>query len=996
MKDSVKKLLIIVGVIVAFVVVCLLMNLRKPKDFHSKYEGHDLTIDVSGVARTGTYSGYLREHEGVGTPKNDIEVNVFDCETEGDVRKDADLLGSRCVLTMLDSSATWRVDVPEEGFYNIYIEYLMPDDYEKYGSRGVAAERAVKINGELPFEDAGNLLFSRIWTDGGPIREDNQGNQIRPVQKQIVDWQSSYCKDSMGYIAEPYWFYFEKGTNTLTFDAINEAMAIRKITVSAVKQAKTYAEYEASLPAVNTSEAGRKVDYLYEGEASVRRSESSLYAKYDRSSPTTSFNKETSTKGANSVTNTVLNYTGGEAWKSAGQWIEWDVNIPEDGYYYITIKGRQNYSRGSVSGRMLTIDGEIPFEEVKDISFGYKNDWECKTLGEKNNPYKFYLTAGTHTLRLEATLGEVGSVLEELEDSTFRLNQIYRTILVYTGATPDKYRDYKIQNVYPQTIMAMKLEAMRLYKAVDDMVAVSGQKASQIATAQTLATQLERFVAKPGTITTEFTSFKDNITALGTSILELSEIKLDIDYIRITGVDAKIKKDKAGFFKKAGHEIKSFFASFFVDYESVGDVYDEKGGDGKLIKVWVLTGRDQGTIMKAMVDEEFTPLTGIKVNVQTVAAASVLNAVMAGRGPNVLLSIGGDQPVNYALRGSAVNLAEFDGFEEVFSNFTKSSYAQYSLDDEHVYGMPETQTFNVLFYRKDILEELELEVPNTWKELIEMFPTIQGNNMNIGIPSAAGNGTNNSADLNMYFTLLFQYGGDLYNETGTKTIVNDEAGVDAFADYIKFFNDYGVPTVYDFVSRFRSGEMPIAVANYGMYNTLMVSAPEIRGLWDFTLVPGVEKTDENGNTYIDRSDCIVGSASMILPSDSQTEKYSWEFLKWWGSTDVQVNFGREMEALLGASARYATANKNAFEKLAWSTHAINVLTEQWEQTVGIREVPGGYYTGRHLTNAARKCINEKADPRETILDYSILIDEELTKKRVEFRDILEKIGLPIE
>ena len=976
MKDSVKKLLIFVGVIAAFVVLCLLLNLRGTKDFHEKYEGANLDIDITGAQRTGTYSGYLRDHASASTPKDDVVVSLYDYSAEGKVEVVSNYSGeSQALLTEADSVVTWKVNVPQSGFYNVYLEYLLPQ------SRGVAAERALRIDGELPFDDAGNMVFSRIWTDGGEKRIDNQGNEIRPTQVEIYDWQSAYCKDSMGYVAEPYVFYFEQGTRELSFEAVNEPMVLRSVKLAAVKDVKSYAEYAASLPAANPSSVGLTFNEVFEGENSVRRSESSLYAKYDRSSPTTS---------PYSVTKTILNYTGGDAWKSAGQWIEWDITVPETGYYNITVKGRQNYARGAVSSRMLTIDGEIPFKEVKEISFDYQNDWECKTLGDENGAYKFYLTAGTHTLRLEATLGEVGSVLEELEDCTFRLNKIYRKILVYTGATPDKYRDYKIQKVYPDTVLAMELEAKRLYKAVDDMVAISGQKASQIATAQTLATQLERFVEKPEKITTEFTNFKDNITALGTSILELSEIKLDVDYIRVSGVDAKVKKDKAGFFKKTGHEIKSFFASFFVDYEAVGDVYDENAkGAEKPLKVWVLTGRDQGTIMKALVDEEFTPQTGIRVNVQTVQAAAVLNAVMAGRGPDVLLSIGGDQPVNYALRGSAVDLTKFDGFDEVFSNFTPSSYAQYSLDGA-VYGMPETQTFNVLFYRKDILEELELEVPNTWKELIEMFPTIQGNNMNIGMPSAAGTATTGSGgDLNLYFTMLFQNGGDLYNEKGTKTIVNDEAGVDAFDQYVKFYNDYGCPTVYDFASRFRSGEMPIAVANYGMYNTLMVSAPEIRGLWDFTLIPGLEKTDENGNTYLDRSDCIVGSASMILPSNDETEQKAWEFFKWWGSTSTQVKFGREMEALLGASARYATANKNAFAQLAWSQHAIDVLTEQWEQTVGIREVPGGYYTGRHLTNACRKCINEKADPRETILDYSILINEELTKKRKEF-------GLPLE
>ena len=66
-----------------------------------------------------------------------------------------------------------------------------------------------------------------------------------------------------------------------------------------------------------------------------------------------------------------------------------------------------------------------------------------------------------------------------------------------------------------------------------------------------------------------------------------------------------------------------------------------------------------------------------------------------------------------------------------------------------------------------------------------------------------------------------------------------------------------------------------------------------------------------------------------------------------------------------------------------------MLEEQWDQTVGIREVPGGYYTGRHITNAIRKVINDKDDSRETIIDYSIKIDDEIVKKRKEF-------GLPIE
>lgn len=984
MRKNIKKILIVIAVMIVIAIIAFILSLQGAEDFHEKYAGTDLTRDVEGMERVGTYTGYLNEHADAQDMICEAEIDLFDYASSGKVEVYTNYEGTdKALFTDTDSSVSFHVQVPQTGYYNLYMEYLIPE------SRGVAAERGVRINGEFPFEDAQNITFTRIWTDGGEVKTDNQGNQIRPTQIEVYDWQSSCFEDDMGYITEPYRFYLEKGDNEITLEAENEPMIIRKFMVAPVSVIQSYEEYVAKYPDISDQAMTAGYIQMIQGEDSTLRSESSLYAKYDRSSPTTY---------PNSVTNTVLNYVGGDTWRSSGQWIEWEFEVPEDGYYNIMIKGRQNYSRGSVSSRTVYIDGEIPFSEMKEISYAYSNDWECKNLADENGvPYNFYLTKGTHTIRLEATLGGVGPILEELEDSTYRVNQIYRKILVYTGANPDRYRDYYIEANYPEVMEAMELESKRLFKIVDDTVSYSGQKADNIAAAQTVAQQMERFCEKPNKITLEFTTFKDNITALGTASLNMSETKLDIDYLVVSGTGVTPKKDQANIFTKLWHETKSFFASFFVDYNSVGDVYDESADD-EVVKVWILTGRDQGTILKSMVDDTFTPESGVKVNVEIVDPTALLNAVLAGRGPNVVLSVGADQPVNYALRGAAEDITQFNDWEEVLSHYTPSSYEQYGLDG-HIYAIPETQTFNVMFYRKDVLEEMGLEVPDTWQELIEMLPTIQGNNLSVGIPTAAGSSSTTTAttavasnvpDLSLYFTLLYQYGGDMYNEMGTKTTVDDEAGIRAFDDYVRYFNDYGLPTIYDFVSRFRSGEMPIGISAYSTYNTLMVSAPEIRGLWDFTLIPGTEYTNPDGTTYIDRSDFITGSATMMIATEDESLKQkSWEFMKWWAEPDTQVRFGREIEALLGSSARYATANKDAFEQLSWSSDDIKVLSEQWDQTVGIREVPGGYYTGRHITNAIRKVINDKDDTRETIIDYSIKINEEIEKKRNEF-------GLPME
>ncbi|MCR5656563.1 extracellular solute-binding protein [Butyrivibrio sp. FC2001] len=981
MKKTSRTLLIVVGVVAAIAVICVLLSMRGIETFHDKYEGTDLTKDVEGMERTGTYTNYLNGHADTDRPSESIDVDVLDVESEGEVHEEGNPEGDveKALYTGTGSKVTWKVNVPKAGMYYLYMKYYLPE------SRGVAAERSVFINGEAPFEDAKNITFTRIWADGGDVKVDNQGNEIRPTQKEVFDWQTAYFRDDMGFITDPYQFYFEQGENILTFEAENEPMLIAELQVKAIEKAKTYEEYSAEVAGKEGSDAAKTYIQTIQGENSTLRSESSLYAKYDRSSPTTV---------PNSVTHTVLNYVGGDTWRSSGQWIEWDMEVPEDGLYNIMIKGRQNYSRGVVSSRKVLIDGEVPFDELNEVSFPFENDWNCLELADENGtPYNIYLTKGTHTLRLEATLGGVGHILQELEDSTFRLNQIYRRILVYTGVNPDIYRDYHIDKTYPEIMEAMDLESKRLYRIVDEMTEFTGQKADQIASAQTVAQQLERFVEKPQKITTEFVSFKDNITALGTASLNMSDTKLDVDYLVVSGTGVTPKKDKANFFSKAGHEVASFVASFFVDYNSVGDVYDANGSD-KVVKVWILTGRDQGTILKSMVDDSFTPETGVKVNVEIVAPDALLNAVLAGRGPNVVLSVGADQPVNYALRGAAEDITQFDGWQDVMAHYSESSYEQYRLDG-HIYGVPETQTFNVMFYRKDVLEELGLEPPKTWQELIEMMPTIQGHNLSVGIPTAAGNSStatastsimSNAPDLSMYFSLLYQNGGDMYNEAGTKTTVNTEAGVKAFDEYVRYFNDYGLPVIYDFVSRFRSGEMPIGVAPYSTYNTLMVSAPEIRGLWDFTLIPGTEQADGT----IDCSDFITGSATMMIrEEDEELRNKSWEFMKWWAEPDTQVRFGREIEALLGSSARYATANRDAFRNLSWSTNDIEVLDKQWDQTVGIREVPGGYFTGRHIANAIRKVINDKVDSREAIIDYSIFIDEEIIKKRKEF-------GMPLE
>ena len=974
-----KFVKILLGIIIFVLIIVVWKALVAGKDnYHDKYEGVDLTTDVEGIARDDTYLKYLQKYEGMASPELTVDVDIFSyLENSTEVTLLNDVDGEeRAVQSGESGTIEWEVDIPEEGMYNIYVEYYPVE------SRGINIERGVLVNGEVPFYGADAVTFSRVWADSTEITKDNRGNDIRPSQKETPMWQSSYVKDYMGYQVEPYKFYFKKGINTIGFEGVNEPFVIRKLQILNTGDEITYEEYRNSVRIASDNDDVESIKV--QGEDSVRRSSPSLYPNNDRASAITE---------PYSSTLILMNKIGGANWKVAGEWIEWDIEVPEDGLYTISVKGRQNYNRGFVSNRAVLIDGKSPFKECNVISFQFDNSWQMLTLGDADgNPYEFALTKGTHTIRLEVTLGELGSILNSLNDSVFRMNAMYRKVLVLTGAEPDEFRDYKIDKVYPEVVEGMHIESKRLYKIVDDLVEYSGEKGSQVSSILTLANQLEKLVKRPDKIPKSLGSFKENVSSIGTGINSLSEMPLDIDLIEVTPASKEAPKCEETFLKSAMHEIRVFIASFVVDYTALGNVY---GDDIENIDCWVLSGRDQNSILKAMIDDTFVPEYGIGVNVKLIDAATLLPAVVAGTGPDVALTVAQTEPVNYALRNAAYDLTQFDDWEEWKTNvlekeFYESSYLSYQFNGG-MYALPETQNYNVMFYRQDILDELGIEIPETWDDLISILPTITNNNLQVGIPSTerkVGNTAN--PDLANYFCQLYQRGGSLYTDNHQAVNIDTEQAIEAFEYFTKLFTNYKLPTSYDFVNRFRSGEMPIGVQDFSNYNTLVVFAPEIKGLWNFAPVPGIEKTDENGNTYIDRSVQSWGTCAMILTKDKNPKyELAWTFLKWWVNSDTQVRFGRELESVMGASARYATANTVSFDQLAWSKKDADVLKDQWKWAFGIPEIAGGYYTSRHITNAIRKVMNDNDDPRETILDYTRTINDEIEKKREEF-------GLPVD
>lgn len=945
--------------IVSFIIPLILVFVAPVSADSPSEDGAD--VDFEGIIkRENTYDEYISKYKGAQRPSLEIDIPVENyIDTDMNIKVYENFEGSegKSIWTDEEGYITWEVEVPQAGLYSIYIEYFPVE------GRSTDIEREIWINGESPFFDAKHIILSRVWANAEPIKRDNRDNDLRPRQIEAPRWQTAWFKDYMGYYNEPYLFYFKKGKNTVKLVSVKEPMVIKTIKLAQYPDIPTYEEYIKSCYEKGYEVVKTEPIYI-QGEDAVYKSDPTLYPINDRTSPNTVPYHRSKIR---------LNTIGGYNWRIPGQWITWNVEVKEAGLYQIVIKGRQNITRGLYSNRKLFINGKVPFKEAENLTFKYSSTWQNFVLGDGEKPYLFYLREGINEIRMEVVLGDLAEILRIAEDSVFILNSAYRKIIMITGRSPDPYRDYELEKKLPEVIATFEEQSKVLAELSERFVNYTGQRGSHNAILDRLSYQLKDMVRRPHTIQKRLQQFKDNVGALSSWILNTREQPLEIDYIIVCHPDTEIPPAEASFIRRVIHEVSAFFASFVEDYESVGNVYEE--GE-EVLTVWVTSGRDQAQVIKRMIDDTFTPNTGIPVNVKLVQPQVLLPATVAGRGPDVALPVGNGEPVNYAMRNAAVDLTQFDDFNEVIKEFHPSAILPYRFEGG-VYGLPDQQQFPMMFYRTDILEELGLEPPETWEELYGILPDIQKNNMDVSVPVTVNNDPWGA--MLTYSTFLYQRGGQLYNDNGISSALDTEEAIDAFKEWTNLYLNYKFPLEFDVANRFRTGEIPIAINEYWLYNVLQVFAPELRGLWEMAPIPGIRREDGT----IDRSTTSGGYGVMML-SSAKDKKAAWEFMKWWVSSDTQTRFGRELESVMGPAARHPTANVVAASKLPWPVKDYKALEEQRKWVKGNPEVPGGYFTPRHLNNAFRKVVFDGADPRETLLDYVRIINEEIDNKRKEF------------
>ncbi|MBW7460075.1 extracellular solute-binding protein, partial [Paenibacillus sepulcri] len=355
--------------------------------------------------------------------------------------------------------------------------------------------------------------------------------------------------------------------------------------------------------------------------------------------------------------------------------------------------------------------------------------------------------------------------------------------------------------------------AERMELLSQNSVRINGNKDSISQGLETAAKDIRSILKKPEEIpynVNEISSIREKLNLFIESLLKQP---LQLDEVYISPVQTKFPGMEATLWNRVWGGVQNFGYSF-NSRDSITKLDNHK------LNIWVQRGRDYVDQLQQLADESFTTETGIEVKVNLLANPELLlmsNA--ADVQPDIALGLTQDLPVDLAIRGSLQDLSGFDGFDKLYDQFSPGSWLPLYYDGGY-YGTPETQSFQVLFYREDILNRLGIKVPETWDEVYDILPTLQQNYMNFYI---------NPLQFSQYF---YQNGVEFYEPDGLKTALDNPDAFQSFKQWTDLFNTYAIEKeVPSFYQHFRDGTMPIGISDYNMYVQLSAAAPELNDRW---------------------------------------------------------------------------------------------------------------------------------------------------------------------
>lgn len=915
---------------------------------------------TEGYASERIDNGYTKISAGYTLPEytgGDIEYPIKDICTSTDAVFTDDYEYTSAVQIGERGSVELELDVAADGIYYMCFDYLADSDTI------LPVEAQFMIDGDFPFYEMRQQVLESQWSTPQQKSYDSYGNEVVGIPDKVYEWQNKYIMDSTYRYSGPLGIELTKGRHTVTVTLKEGTLLLGDFKLTAKPQVEAYTGSEKA--AGDGFIEIQAEDFTYRNASSIHAT-----CEYDP-------NLYPYQAG-----NRIMNTVDSTSFSEGGQQISYQFTVEKEGNYYLAFHYSQSDKSDFPVFMNIRIDGELPNTEFENCAFAYKKDYNLYTLlDSEGNKISVPLSAGEHTISMQISMEPLRNALETIEQIMGKVNDLSLEVTKVAGTNKDKYRDFSLESYIPgigDTLtqwadeLAAVMEEARTYNPDKKKIAAFSSISIAENQLRSLAKKPDELIYRIDELATSTSSVNQHLANLIDS-LNGNDFSLDSIYLYQEDAAKQLPKHK-NVFVKAGLGIVRFCTSFGKQ------AYSSSNTNPEHLQVSVNRSRQHLEIMQQMITEEFTPQTGIEVDLSLMPdQTKLVLANASGDSPDVATGVNYSIPFELGIRGALKDLTQFDDFAEVAGRYTEGLLMPYVIDDS-VYAIPETMNFQVLFYRKDILDKLGLEVPDTLEDVEAMLPDLQMRGLNFYYPTARTVGMKTFLDTT---PIIFQSGGRLYDTYVEDVTITSEEVVEGFTTLTNLFTIYNLPKdVPNFYQHFRNGDYPIGISDFGTYNLISNAAPEIDGSWGVALIPGVK--DENGEVM--RYSSAGAESTFLFNSTPEREEQAWEFVKWWSSAQVQAEFGQRLQITYGDEYYWNTANCEAFAQLPWDSDDKEVISEQLTWTMEAPRALASYMVERELSDAYNLVVlgAKSANVREALDDAQKNIKRETLRKLEEF------------
>ncbi len=333
-------------------------------------------------------------------------------------------------------------------------------------------------------------------------------------------------------------------------------------------------------------------------------------------------------------------------------------------------------------------------------------------------------------------------------------------------------------------------------------------------------------------------------------------------------------------------------------------------------KLRVLLNNDHAGRAVEALSNDFKKRTGIDLQIDFINYRDLLGEIKASRdtGKYDVFCIDVPWIKELVVEGC---IQELDGFIkddwQLENKFQKDIFEEYSVYEGKIHVLPFSFTSQLLFYRKDLFENLknkrlyyewykeELRVPRTWQEYnkVARFFTRKFNPDSDVLYGTALGGRIPTGATSEFLVRAWAFGGDIFD--GDRLVIRSSECIEALKNYIECF-DYAHPDSHDRwwddeARDFCEGNSAMMV-QYSDQVTILRDANKstVVGKTGFCNVPGKVS--------------LFGGWSIGMNKNSRAKDEAFEFIKWTIAEDMAMS-----NAVLGRMLPYNSI-RDSYELMA--------------------------------------------------------------------------------